>query len=465
MKNRSKRWLALGLSAGMILSLYGCGGSSSGNDAASDAPASQAEQTQADTKADSAAGTEAEQAEKEEPSIAGTNIEMTTRMAADTGIDVLKELIAEFEAETGATITLTEYPINDYNSMMKTRIAANDFPDVWETHGESKVTYGEYLMPVNNEEWYDKETDLAKGILTGGGDEAYALMINSAVAATICNKTAADAAGVDVYAIRTVDDFKEACQTIIDAGLVPMADDAAADLFGQFAGIYTCYPDAPAQDGESILNGTWDWESFVPLLQFYADLLDMGAFWEDASTITIADSLERVASGKSVFLFARTTPRFMSLVELNPDNEYVMIPCPAVSEDAKQYCVGGEDYAVGIWKDTEQPETCRAWLEFLARPENSGRIVSVKGGIPTLTDCAFEKTMPVQAVEDMMERYPDLVYNNMWSREYLGALGMWGTFGEAAGKLFTDHSPENITAIKDFLKEAYDERYEAAYGE
>ena len=70
--------------------------------------------------------------------------------------------------------------------------------------------------------------------------------------------------------------------------------------------------------------------------------------------------IERIASGKSVFYFGNSTNYCTSCEELNPDNEYAVIPFPAAKEGGSRYICGGEGYACGIWKDTQNLEACRA---------------------------------------------------------------------------------------------------------
>ena len=56
---------------------------------------------------------------------AGKTIKMITWSNAGT-VDALKELNEKFKAETGITVELTEVPSSDYESLLNTRLAAND---------------------------------------------------------------------------------------------------------------------------------------------------------------------------------------------------------------------------------------------------------------------------------------------------------------------------------------------------
>ena len=73
---------------------------------------------------------------------------MATRTSGKSN-ELLTALIAQFKEETGIEVVLTAYNADDYESALKTRMASNELPDVWETHGWSRLRYGEYLYPVN----------------------------------------------------------------------------------------------------------------------------------------------------------------------------------------------------------------------------------------------------------------------------------------------------------------------------
>ena len=78
-------------------------------------------------------------------------IEIATYLSGDT-LSAYKQVIADFESETGVKVTLDEYG-DDYESTMKTRMASNDLPDIFETHGWSLIRYKEYLTDLSGEAW------------------------------------------------------------------------------------------------------------------------------------------------------------------------------------------------------------------------------------------------------------------------------------------------------------------------
>ena len=395
-----------------------------------------------------------------ENNLSGKKIEMATQTAGKSN-ELLVKLIEQFKQETGIEVVLTSYDANDYESTLKTRMASQELPDVWETHGWSRIRYGEYLYPVNNEPWYESENEFAKGILTGEGDTAYALMISSSIMAVVCNKMACDAIGIDVYSIETLDDFTAACQKAVDAGIVPMVNHKSAGDLAHIAGAFTTYDDALSSNMQAQLDGTWDWEDIMLELDYFSNLIDMGAYWEDRSTMDSTAEIERLANGKSLFYFANNSGYVGQLHDLNPDAEFVMIPFPSVSKTAKRYVAGGEGYAVGINKDTENLDAARAWLTYLSK--NGGAVAQSYTGISCISTIPRDESdYGANSAYAMLEKYPNSEYVNIWDREYMPS-GMWGVFGVAVGMLYADNSKENLVAIKEFLRENYVEKYAAAH--
>ena len=84
-------------------------------------------------------------------------------------------MIADFESETGVKVTLDEYG-DDYESTMKTRMASNDLPDIFETHGWSLIRYKEYLTDLSGEAWASELNNAALGVIKDSDDKLYALM-------------------------------------------------------------------------------------------------------------------------------------------------------------------------------------------------------------------------------------------------------------------------------------------------
>ena len=156
-----KKALALLLVLMMLVSMTACG--SSGK---TEAPKTETEAPKTET-------TVAEGGE-EAPAASGTITVATTMM--DEKLECMKEVYAAFEAETGIHVELIA-PGNDYESQLKTMMASNSLPDVFETHGWSLIRYSEYLKPVNDQPWFDTmDLDSVGGVCADENGKIYALV-------------------------------------------------------------------------------------------------------------------------------------------------------------------------------------------------------------------------------------------------------------------------------------------------
>ena len=130
---KAKRWMAAGLAAMLAMSMAACG---NGGNASSSS----------ETKTKSETGSES----KSESKSAGKDVTITfATNVVGTKAEALQRACKDFEAETGYTVDF-QAPGSSYEELMKTKMSANELPDVFTTHGWSVARYSDYLMPVND---------------------------------------------------------------------------------------------------------------------------------------------------------------------------------------------------------------------------------------------------------------------------------------------------------------------------
>ena len=264
-----KKLISVLLATAMVVSLAACGGgggdstpSTSTEDAAADKAdgadgaeeAGDAEEESKpageDTSAESAAGSD----------ISGVTLEVAVTYTGDQA-STFNSLVDKFEEEYGCTVNVAEYG-NDYENTMKTRMAANELPDIFQTHGWSILRYKEYLMDLKDQPWVADYDESALGVIQDDDGAIYVLMISELVNATLVNKTVCDAAGVDYYAIHTYDDLSEACEKIKASGVTPMGTNSNPGVLANYAGTFVSYDGELYQDSAAMLDGSYDWENY-----------------------------------------------------------------------------------------------------------------------------------------------------------------------------------------------------------
>lgn len=68
-------------------------------------------------------------------------------MSTDSERNTFRKLAAAFEKESGIRVSI-HFPGNDYENMMRVRMAANDLPDLFDTHGWGKSGTGS-IQPIS----------------------------------------------------------------------------------------------------------------------------------------------------------------------------------------------------------------------------------------------------------------------------------------------------------------------------
>ncbi len=442
--------MSVTLLAGM---LAGCGSTSEETASSEQEETAAAEETAEDT---AASGTETEAS----VDLTGEELEVATYLSGDI-LAAYKEVLSGFEAETGVKITLDEYG-DDYESTMKTRMASNDLPDIFETHGWSLIRYKEYLTDLSGETWAGDLSKAALGVIQDTDGKIYTLMTTGSCLGTAVNMNVCEAAGVDPWEIETWDDFNEACDKIKAAGYTPIANYfTSAGALANCDGSWLSYEGAVYDDNEAMLNGTWDWEDYRTILDYLQTWFDNGYLYEDAGTIKQADVIERAAKNECAFVVGIGTSFQAAVTALNSDVTMAMIPICTSQEGGARFVGIGEGASFGIWNGTKHMDAAKALLSYIA--ENADPINAAAGEIATLP-CETTKSYGMEMMEEMESHYPDVFYDNLWDRKYMPS-GMWSIFAVAAGNFYEDQSEESKDEIIAYLKENYEDLYEAAQEE
>lgn len=449
-----KRIVAALLCTCMVTSLTACGVSTDTGDG-SGSTSSGAE----------TAGTEAAaSSDNSGKEFSGQTIEVAVRYSGST-LDTFTSLTNKFEQESGCKVEVTSYGMDDYENSLKTRMASNSLPDVFETHGWSILRYKEYLTDLSKEDWASDYDESALGVIQDDDGSIYVLMTSMLANGILVNLDVCEDAGVDVYSLNTWEDFSEACGKIKAAGYTPIGQAVGGGNLANVAGTWVSYEGELAEDSEAMLDGTYDFESMVPWLEMNADWLNKGYFYDDYATVSSEDTVKRFANNQAAFWVGNGATFFVACLELNPDGNYALLPDFCSKEGGKRFIGIGEGDAFGLWKDSEHTDAAKAFLSFMARPENNVTLTAASGYISSLKSAMDQdEGIALKYLTVMQEKCADddIFYENLWDRKYMPS-GMWPVFKQAVEALIADHSETGVQAAKQILLENYNDLYEAAH--
>lgn len=65
----------------------------------------------------------------------------------------LQNVVEKFEKENPDIDIKENYPADGYEGMLRVKMAANDMPDLFDTHGWALHRYGEYVEDLKDMDW------------------------------------------------------------------------------------------------------------------------------------------------------------------------------------------------------------------------------------------------------------------------------------------------------------------------
>lgn len=322
-------------------------------------------------------------------SAAPVELEFQTGLAVDTPIlTTLTELTEQFHtANPNITVDLVARS-NTYEADLKVRLSGNNPPDLWATHGWSLLRYSEFLVPLQDEPWADNFNPALDEAMRNADGEFFAYPVDTDIAGIVYNVDALDSVGIDPAEIQDWDDFTEAAVALKDAGITPIT---ASGKDNWFAGnlVDWMLSGAYSEDQEQELaDGTFVADGYRLVLEQVAEWRDKGLFNVDYSSATTDDIARALAEGTTGFVFIQNSLTNNAL-EFNPDANLGYFPVPSFVGEGT-YLIGGEGQAYGISKDADDVEAAKAYIAFLAEPENTTKLAASAGTVPGLVNATPE---------------------------------------------------------------------------
>lgn len=114
------------------------------------------------------------------------NTSASTKITVDSSVNdpvvqrAYKDIVAAFEEENPDIEVDLQFPGSEHDNILKVKMAANEMPDIFDTHGWAQVRYGNYLADLRDEPWVPQLTDTIKDVVTDKDGKVYALVLSEA---------------------------------------------------------------------------------------------------------------------------------------------------------------------------------------------------------------------------------------------------------------------------------------------
>ena len=341
----------------------------------------------------------------------------STLEAYETIVDAFNESHPEINVE------IVSYG-KDYQALMKTKMAANDLPDLFTTHGWAVALYGDYLYPLNERSWTEHLIPEIRSTVTDYDGHVVALPMDIDITGLICNDDVLAASGVGARP-ENLPEFLEACKKIKAAGYTPIhiAGKDSSDVAGLFSRLSLSILTMSEKQNyaKELLDGTFDWTKYDEIGSFVLSLVENGYTNVDYLTADKSGTYRGLAQNKVAFAF-QSNLTMAEVRKLNPEANVSMMEIPGYSEDDSSFLISGERDAVGVWKDSENLDAALVFIDYLAEPENV-LLIAEAYSLPPSMDNAEVTDPGILAILDQID---GSTVTNHFDRQYLPD-GMWNT--------------------------------------
>lgn len=370
----------------------------------------------------------------------------------ESDMAVMEDVVAQFEEEYPNINIEENYPASDYESLLRVKMAANDMPDIFDTHGWAINRYGEYVADLSQMDWTEHLDPALEPLLVDEEGKVYAYPLNQAKDGITFNATLLEEYGIEIP--ETFEEFMTALETVkaeSNGEVTPLwfaGSDrgAVAQYFDQFATpLLITHEDHDY--GDELQDGTFDWSNYTFLAEKLLEMQQKDLLNEDILTAQEQQLNELMAQNQIAFIVGGGNLLGPQIEELNPDIELGTAPMPAIHEGGEQSWIGGERHTVAVWKDTPHMEEAKQFIEFLAQPEIAKQVAEGTNLPAGLTNVETDNYY-----SEYYEMYSDVEVQPYFDRVYLPS-GMWDVMGNTSQELLSGAlTPEEVSNI---MKEEY----------
>ncbi|GGG59573.1 ABC transporter substrate-binding protein [Paenibacillus radicis (ex Gao et al. 2016)] len=336
---------------------------------------------------------------------------------------VLQAIADNFMKENPTIKVDFSAPGKDYENMMKIKMASNDLPDVFSTHGWAKLRYGQYLADLKDEAWVATLDEAIKPAVTDDAGKVYVLPMDQDKSGIVYNKDVLEKYNIAIP--QTYAQLMEAAETITkeSGGAVAPFHMGGSDNWpvGQYFDYFAnpLYISAAQNQSAQLLDGSFDWSNWDQFAEMFADLHKKGYLNKDVLTAKYNDDAKALAEGKTAFLFYGAYA-IEEAKKINPELHAGFMPIPSIVEGDTPTFVGGEKTTWGVSKDSKNIEAAKKFVAYFAKPENA-QLVAVSNALPsgikgTAVDAGDLSTYYEQYKDIRVLPYFDRVFlpNGMW---------------------------------------------------
>ena len=419
--------------------------------------------TPTEPKADLASTNEVEKKD-EKPA---KDVDLTFFTGKVETVDLLDEIIADFNAQSGGITVEQEYQ-NDASNIIKIKFASGEAPDIMTTYEQEYVDQGKYLDLSDMDEIWNRLIPSMKESCTDiSSGKQYRICTNMTMAGFFYNKEIFAKLGIEPAT--TWEGFVANLEKI----KTEMPDVDPWFIFGSEAWHLghliefiphgyikakygaTAAKTAMLNNDKSILNFGDPNGAMATFAAGLLELQEKGLINEDVLTATNDNCVDAFVSGKAA-MFSNGMWALSSVLAKDPEmaDKIGFAPYPAMMEDGTPMVLVAEDSGYSISADTEHVEEAKAFLTYLFSADNQKKYAESLGSPSAFTDvdAKWAPDSIVEGVNSAVSSAANIGFTNEKPA---------GFSGDDAGRMVQDLLAGKYTA-EEFAK-AYEAAWDAGF--
>ncbi|WP_372632593.1 ABC transporter substrate-binding protein [Cohnella sp.] len=336
--------------------------------------------------------------------------------------DAFNAYIAEYKkVKPNVTINL-EIMQADYNTVLKSRIAAGTTPDVFQTTAGGDIdTYAEYSADLTNEPLAAAMTDAVRSNMSSSDGKVLGLPVKGNLFVLMYNKKLLADAGI-ANPPKTTAELADAIAKLEAKGITPFAN--AYKEWWVWKHIAQHFVDAAAQDAnispkelvDQFIAGDTTFKDHPVLYNNFFDFIDTTVKHgtdkplERDSNAEVSD----FASGKAAFMTGKGAWDEEAIKKITPDFQLGIMGYPVSDKAEQSQIITGADQALRINKDSKVAKETIEFFNWLYTSDyGKSWFSNVAKVIPPIKDAPMpDLDMPKQMVEILKtEKSGDLSVN------------------------------------------------------
>ena len=419
--------------------------------------------TPTEPKADQASTNEVEKKD-EKPA---KDVDLTFFTGKVETVDLLDEIIADFNAQSGGITVEQEYQ-NDASNIIKIKFASGEAPDIMTTYEQEYVDQGKYLDLSDMDEIWNRLIPSMKESCTDiNSGKQYRICTNMTMAGFLYNKEIFAELGIEPAT--TWEGFVANLEKI----KTEMPDVDPWFIFGSEAWHLghliefiphgyikakygaTAAKTAMLNNDKSVLNFGDPNGAMATFAAGLLELQEKGLINKDVLTATNDNCVDAFVSGKAA-MFSNGMWALSSVLAKDPEmaDKIGFAPYPAMMEDGTPMVLVAEDSGYSISADTEHVEEAKAFLTYLFSADNQKKYAESLGSPSAFmdVDAKWAPDSIVEGVNNAVSSAANIGFTNEKPA---------GFSGDDAGRMVQDLLAGKYTA-EEFAK-AYEAAWDAGF--